>query len=65
MNLEVGKPYIRKDFLYFAVILEISSEVVMYEFCNLKNGHKHKWATGSSRFKDNYSLATDLLTALF
>jgi len=65
MGLEVGKTYIRKDFLYSAIILEISSEVVVYEFCNLKDGYKNKWETDSSRFKDNYSLATDLLTALF
>ena len=65
MKLEIGKTYIRKDFLYSAIILEISHGTVVYAFTNLKDGYRHRWETDLDRFKDNYSLATDLLTALF
>ena len=65
MRLEVGKLYIRNDFLYYAIILGIINDDVTYEFCNIKNGYKSKWSVDSTQFRKNYLPASDLLTALF
>lgn len=65
MSLQVGNTYIRNDFLYSAIILEIVKDIVTYEFQNIEDGYKSKWSVNSTQFRNNYYPATDLLTALF